>query len=203
MTCKTVTSILFRAVHCYLTITAVRAFLLSAQYQASQFLITEAYDSALCLWSTKNRGGARHFHLGGPLEGPVLQQGELSMVWKGLSERDLKNFGGARQNLGWAVALPGTPVAPPLTKNTLTVLCSFKHFCFCWLKLPELELRLCEKLWVAAPAQFHPWGYLIYYKIYVIYAVSILTQHFSWPGPAATSVFLCPFSPVTVILSTC
>ena len=37
---QTVTSILFRAIHCYLTITAVRAFLLSAQYQASQFLIT-------------------------------------------------------------------------------------------------------------------------------------------------------------------
>ena len=33
--------------------------------------------------------GARHFHLGGPLEGPVLQQGELSMVCVGLSERDL------------------------------------------------------------------------------------------------------------------
>ena len=35
------------------------------------------------------RVGARHFHLGGPLEGPVLQQGELSMVCVGLSERDL------------------------------------------------------------------------------------------------------------------
>jgi len=35
------------------------------------------------------RGGARHFHLGGPLEGPVLQQEELSMVCVGLSERDL------------------------------------------------------------------------------------------------------------------
>jgi len=64
------------------------------------------------------RGGARHFHLGGPLEGPVLQQGELSMVCVGLSERDLKNFGGAtggaRQNFGGEVALPGTPLAPPL-----------------------------------------------------------------------------------------
>jgi len=37
-----------------------------------------------------SRGGARHFHLGGPLEGPVLQQGELSMVSVGLSERDLQ-----------------------------------------------------------------------------------------------------------------
>jgi len=36
-----------------------------------------------------SRGGARHFHLGGPLEGPILQQGELSMVCVGLSERDL------------------------------------------------------------------------------------------------------------------
>ena len=37
----------------------------------------------------QSRGGARHFHLGGPLEGPVLQQGELSMICVGLSERDL------------------------------------------------------------------------------------------------------------------
>jgi len=37
----------------------------------------------------RNRGGARHFHLGGPVEGPVLQQGELSMVCVGLSEKDL------------------------------------------------------------------------------------------------------------------
>ena len=40
--------------------------------------------------------------------------------------------------------------------------------------------------------------------IYVIYAISILThQHFSWPGPTTTSVFLCQFSPVTVILLIC
>jgi len=52
--------------------------------------------------------------LGGALEGPVLQQGELSMVCVGLSERDLKNFWGARQNFGGAVAPPGTPLAPPL-----------------------------------------------------------------------------------------
>jgi len=38
-----------------------------------------------------------------------LQQGELSMVCVGLSERDLKNFGGARQNFGGAVA----PLVPP------------------------------------------------------------------------------------------
>jgi len=40
------------------------------------------------------------------------------MVCVGLSERDLKNFwgatGGASQNLGGAVATPGTPLAPPL-----------------------------------------------------------------------------------------
>ena len=52
-----------------------------------------------------NRGGARHFHLGGPLEGPVLQQGELSMVCVGLSERDLI-LGGQ-----WH------PLAPPLLTN--------------------------------------------------------------------------------------
>jgi len=37
-----------------------------------------------------NRGGDRHFHFGGALEGPVLQQGELPMVCVGLSERDLQ-----------------------------------------------------------------------------------------------------------------
>jgi len=50
--------------------------------------------------------------LGGPLEGPVLQQRELSMVCVGLSERDLKNFGGAtggsRPNFGGG-GPPGTP----------------------------------------------------------------------------------------------
>jgi len=43
-----------------------------------------------CIWGMISvdilviRGGDRHFHLGGPLEGPVLQQGELSMVCVGL-----------------------------------------------------------------------------------------------------------------------
>jgi len=36
------------------------------------------------------------------------------MVCVGLSERDLNNFGGARQNFLGEVALPGTPLAPPL-----------------------------------------------------------------------------------------
>ena len=45
---------------------------------------------------------------------------------------------------------------------------------------------------------------LFYYNIYVIYAISILThQNFSLPGPAATSVFLCLFPPVTVVLLIC
>ena len=67
-----------------------------------------------------HRSGARHFHLGGPLEGPVLQQGELSMVCVGLSERDLlqwhdvtrKILGehwGGKAKFGGAVA----PLAPP------------------------------------------------------------------------------------------
>jgi len=71
------------------------------------------------------RVGARHFHLGGPLEGPVLQKGELSMVCVGLSERDLlqwhdvtrkilgKPLGGQAKFWG-AVAPLGTPLAPPL-----------------------------------------------------------------------------------------
>ena len=52
------------------------------------------------------QGRSQTFSFGGPLEGPVMQQGELSMVCVGLSERDLKNFGGAT---GGAVA----PLAPP------------------------------------------------------------------------------------------
>ena len=63
----------------------------------------------------REQGGARHFHLGGPLEGPVLQQGELSMVCVGLSEEDLKNFGGPRKIWGGI----GTPLAPPLNANLL------------------------------------------------------------------------------------
>ena len=54
-----------------------------------------------------SRGGARHFHLGGRLEGPVLQQGELSMVCVGLSERDL--ILGSQAKFWGAV----TPLAPP------------------------------------------------------------------------------------------
>jgi len=52
--------------------------------------------------------------LGGPLEGPVLQQGELSMICVGLSERDLKNFGGAT---GGPVKIWGAvaPLAPPIS----------------------------------------------------------------------------------------
>ena len=46
------------------------------------------------------QGRSQTFSFGGTLEGPVLQQGELSMVCVGLSERDLKNFCGARQNFG-------------------------------------------------------------------------------------------------------
>ena len=67
------------------------------------------------------RGGARHFHLGGPLEGPVLQQGELSMVCVGLQCSVMTSRGkfwkghwGTRQNFGGAVAPPGNPLAPPL-----------------------------------------------------------------------------------------
>jgi len=32
-------------------------------------------EGLLVVGITDSRGGARHFHLGGPLEGPVLQQG--------------------------------------------------------------------------------------------------------------------------------
>ena len=69
-----------------------------------------------------NRGGVRHFHLGGPLEGPVLQQGELSMVCIGLSERDLKILGrplGGQANFWGGSAPPWHPLAPPLIFNEM------------------------------------------------------------------------------------
>ena len=80
--------------------------------QTSMKRLRVAYNNACRImhYIPRNRGGARHFHLGGPLEGPVLQQGELSMVCVGLSERDLKNFGGA-------VAPLGTHLAPTLPRN--------------------------------------------------------------------------------------
>ena len=74
------------------------------------------------------RGGARHFHLGGRLEGPVLQQGELSMVYVGLSERDLKNFGGPGKILGGQCP-PGTPLAAPLCANNWGCLSDVWRFC--------------------------------------------------------------------------
>jgi len=46
-----------------------------------------------------------------------LQQGELSMICVGLSERDLKNFGGAtggQAKLWGGSGPPGTPLASPL-----------------------------------------------------------------------------------------
>ena len=60
------------------------------------------------------------FSFGGPLEGPVLQQGELSMVCVGLQCSGMTSRGkfggplGGRQNFGGAVSPPGTPLAPPL-----------------------------------------------------------------------------------------
>jgi len=55
-----------------------------------------------------DRGGDRHFHLGEPLEGPVLQQGELSMVCVGFSERDLLQWHDVtRKILGVPLGGPG------------------------------------------------------------------------------------------------
>ena len=77
------------------------------------------------------RGGPRHLHLGGPLERPVLQQGELSTVCVGLSERDLiismqwhdvtrKIWGGALGGPGiifWGKWPPWHPLVPPLSRG--------------------------------------------------------------------------------------
>ena len=75
-------------------------------YDILSLKVSKTTEMKLLTRSPIARGGARHFHLGGPLEGPGLQQGELSMVCVGLSERDLENFWGATVG---AVA----PLAPP------------------------------------------------------------------------------------------
>ena len=56
-----------------------------------------------------HRGGARHFHLWGPLEGSDLQQGELPMVCVGLFRK--------RPNLG------GTLEGPDLQQGELSMVC--------------------------------------------------------------------------------
>jgi len=66
----------------------------------------------------RGRDGARHFHLGGPLEGPVLQQGELSMVCVGLLERDRKNLEGALGGPGKILGGQCPPLAPPLQRGS-------------------------------------------------------------------------------------
>jgi len=65
------------------------------------------------------------------MEGPVLQQGELSMVGVGLSEiismqwHDVTRkilgaaLGGPSKILGGSVSPPGTPLAPPLEKTII------------------------------------------------------------------------------------
>jgi len=73
------------------------------------------------------RGGARHFHLGGPLEGPVLQQGELSMICVGLQCSGMTSRGkfwgghwGGQAKFGRSSGPPGTPLAPPLVVGDIT-----------------------------------------------------------------------------------
>ena len=93
------------------------------------------------LWLT-NRGGARHFHLGGPLEGPVLQQGELSMVGVGLSERDLlqwhdvtrKILGGHWRGQAKFLGGSGLPWHPPSSASADEDELNFQNATFCWIQ---------------------------------------------------------------------
>ena len=59
------------------------------------------------------QGRSQTFSFGGLLEGPVLQQGELSVVCVGLSEEDLKNLGGATGGPGKILGGKLRPLAPP------------------------------------------------------------------------------------------
>ena len=70
---------------------------------------------------TPRQGRSQTFSFGGPLEGPVLQQGELSMVCVGLSERDLLQWHDVTRKI-WRGPLggqakfggvSGPPLAPP------------------------------------------------------------------------------------------
>ena len=60
------------------------------------------------------QGRSQTFLFGGATGGASFATRGLSMVCVGLSEWNLKNFGGARQKFGGAVAPPGTPLASPL-----------------------------------------------------------------------------------------
>ena len=79
------------------------------------------FRGSACFAYEKTSGGARHFHLGGPLDGPVLQQGELSMVGVGLSEIiSMQWHDVTRKSLGGPLGGPSKilggqwrPLAPP------------------------------------------------------------------------------------------
>jgi len=58
----------------------------------------------------KEQGRSQTFSFGGALEGPVLQQGELSMVCVGLSERDLLQWHDVTRKI-FGGQCP--PLAPP------------------------------------------------------------------------------------------
>ena len=75
-----------------------------------------------------HRGGARHFHLGGPLEGPVLQQGKLSMVCVGLQCSGMTSrgkFGGGTGGPGKIFGGQWPPLAPTLViqHSYITIKC--------------------------------------------------------------------------------
>ena len=74
------------------------------------------------LWCAVGAGAEPDIFIwGGHWKGPVLQQGELSMVCVGLQCSGMTSrgkfwgaTGEARKNIWGAVAPPGTPLAPPL-----------------------------------------------------------------------------------------
>jgi len=81
------------------------------------------------------RGGARHFCLGGATGGASFATKELSMVCVGLSERDLKNFGGANGGPGKNLGGQWPPLAPPLSTYIKSV---YKHYTVTDMKVTEL-----------------------------------------------------------------
>jgi len=93
-----------------------------------------------------SRGGARHFHLVGPLEGPVLQQGELSMVCVGFSERDLilgEPLGGQAKFWGGSAPPSSAPVYIQSVSENLKLLTPISH----QYPKPLTQLHISQNIW--------------------------------------------------------